>query len=135
MWQFLSGVQEYISLQGMVVRLAREKLQVLTLAIGDGANDVSMINTADVGIGISGQEGMQAVMASDFAIARFHFLEKLLLVHGHWCYNRLARFAAFMFYKSLVRFSTFIALFCLAYSFKPKKKKEKDTRLILKHHL
>ena len=86
-----------------MVRLAREKLQVLTLAIGDGANDVSMINTADVGIGISGQEGMQAVMASDFAIARFHFLEKLLLVHGHWCYNRLARFAAFMFYKSLVR--------------------------------
>lgn len=88
--------------KGMVVKLAREELQVLTLAIGDGANDVSMINMADVGVGISGQEGMQAVMASDFAIARFHFLEKLLLVHGHWCYNRLARFSAFMFYKSLM---------------------------------
>lgn len=70
---------------------------------GDGANDVSMIQTADVGVGISGQEGMQAVMASDFAIARFRFLERLLLVHGHWCYDRLARFAAVMFYKSMVR--------------------------------
>lgn len=61
-----------------------------------------MIQMADVGIGISGQEGMQAVMASDFAIARFSFLERMLLVHGHWCYNRIARFSAFMFYKSLV---------------------------------
>lgn len=69
---------------------------------GDGANDVSMIQMADVGIGISGQEGMQAVMASDFAIARFSFLERMLLVHGHWCYSRIARFSAFMFYKSLV---------------------------------
>lgn len=69
---------------------------------GDGANDVSMIQTADVGVGISGQEGMQAVMASDFAISRFCFLQKLLLVHGHWCYTRLSRFSAFMFYKSLV---------------------------------
>ena len=69
---------------------------------GDGANDVSMIQTADIGVGISGQEGMQAVMASDFAIARFRFLERLMLVHGHWCYDRLARFAGIMFYKSLV---------------------------------
>lgn len=88
--------------KGLVVKLAREELKVLTLAIGDGANDVAMIQMADVGIGISGQEGMQAVMASDFAVARFFFLERLLLVHGHWCYSRLARFAAFMFYKSLV---------------------------------
>ena len=61
-----------------------------------------MIQTADIGVGISGQEGMQAVMASDFAIARFRFLERLMLVHGHWCYDRLARFAGIMFYKSLV---------------------------------
>ena len=111
-----------------MVRLAREKLQVLTLAIGDGANDVSMINTADVGIGISGQEGMQAVMASDFAIARFHFLEKLLLVHGHWCYNRLARFAAFMFYKSLVRkFAVIAVMVCLL-------KQKEDPRFISAQH-
>ena len=77
----------------------------LTPDTGDGANDVSMIQVADIGIGISGQEGMQAVMASDFAISRFMFLQRLLLVHGHWCYCRLARFSSFMFYKSLVRHS------------------------------
>jgi len=57
---------------------------------------------ADVGIGISGQEGMQAVMASDFALPRFYMLRKLLLVHGHWCYDRLARMILFMFYKNAV---------------------------------
>ncbi|XP_025085934.1 probable phospholipid-transporting ATPase VA isoform X2 [Pomacea canaliculata] len=88
--------------KGNVVKLVRDNLNKMTLAIGDGANDVSMIQTADVGVGISGQEGMQAVMASDFAIARFRFLERLLLVHGHWCYDRLARFAAVMFYKSML---------------------------------
>ena len=70
--------------------------------VGDGANDVSMIQTADVGIGISGQEGMQAVMSSDFALARFRFLNRLLLVHGHWCYERLSRMALYMFYKNSV---------------------------------
>jgi magnesium-transporting ATPase (P-type) len=69
---------------------------------GDGANDVSMIQTADVGIGISGQEGMQAVMASDFAISRFKYLERLLLVHGHWCYDRLSRMVLYFFYKNAV---------------------------------
>lgn len=69
---------------------------------GDGANDVSMIQTADVGIGICGQEGMQAVMASDFALARFRFLRKLLLVHGHWCYDRLARMTLYMWFKNAV---------------------------------
>ncbi|XP_022321882.2 phospholipid-transporting ATPase VD-like isoform X3 [Crassostrea virginica] len=88
--------------KGSVVKLVRDKLNKLTLAIGDGANDVSMIHVADIGIGISGQEGMQAVMASDFAISRFMFLQRLLLVHGHWCYCRLARFSSFMFYKSLI---------------------------------
>nr|KAG5711610.1 hypothetical protein BaRGS_016792 [Batillaria attramentaria] len=88
--------------KGNVVKLVRDHLEKMTLAIGDGANDVSMIQTADIGVGISGQEGMQAVMASDFAIARFRFLERLLLVHGHWCYDRLAKFAGIMFYKSLI---------------------------------
>ncbi|XP_012939199.2 probable phospholipid-transporting ATPase VA, partial [Aplysia californica] len=85
-----------------VVKLVRDNLKKLTLAIGDGANDVSMIQTADIGVGISGQEGMQAVMSSDFAIARFRFLERLLLVHGHWNHDRLSKFAAIMFYKSLL---------------------------------
>ncbi|KAK6168454.1 hypothetical protein SNE40_020985 [Patella caerulea] len=88
--------------KGNVVKLVKERLKKMTLAIGDGANDVSMIQTADIGIGISGQEGMQAVMASDFAIAQFRFLLRLLLVHGHWNYFRLSNFAAIMFYKSLI---------------------------------
>ncbi|CAG5132573.1 unnamed protein product, partial [Candidula unifasciata] len=85
-----------------VVKLVQDNLKKMTLAIGDGANDVSMIQTADIGVGISGHEGMQAVMASDFSIAKFKFLERLLLVHGHWNHDRLAKFAALMFYKSLL---------------------------------
>ncbi|XP_006906543.1 probable phospholipid-transporting ATPase VB [Pteropus alecto] len=87
--------------KSMIVKLVRDKLSVMTLAIGDGANDVSMIQAADVGIGISGQEGMQAVMSSDFAISRFSHLKKLLLVHGHWCYSRLARMVVYYFYKNV----------------------------------
>lgn len=74
----------------------------MTLAIGDGANDVSMIQMADVGIAITGQEGMQAVMASDFAIGRFRFLSQLLLVHGHWCYDRITKMFLYFFYKNAV---------------------------------
>ncbi|KAG9490837.1 hypothetical protein GDO78_006263 [Eleutherodactylus coqui] len=87
--------------KSMVVKLVRDKLNVMTLSIGDGANDVSMIQCADVGIGISGQEGMQAVMSSDFAISRFKHLKKLLLVHGHWCYTRLAKMVIYFFYKNV----------------------------------
>ncbi|ODN06541.1 putative phospholipid-transporting ATPase VD [Orchesella cincta] len=83
-----------------IVSSVKDQLGMITLAIGDGANDVSMIQRADIGIGISGKEGMQAVMASDFAISKFKFLEKLLLVHGHWCYDRLARMILYFFYKN-----------------------------------
>nr|XP_020665210.1 probable phospholipid-transporting ATPase VA isoform X2 [Pogona vitticeps] len=92
--------------KGMVVKLVRDKLKTMSLAIGDGANDVSMIQVADVGVGISGPEGMQAVMASDFAIPKFRYLEKLLLVHGHWCYSRLANMVLYFFYKNAM----FVAL-------------------------
>ncbi|CAL8298624.1 unnamed protein product [Boreogadus saida] len=88
--------------KSQVVQLVRSQLSVMTLAIGDGANDVSMIQVADVGIGISGQEGMQAVMSSDFAISRFKHLRKLLLVHGHWCYSRLANMILYFFYKNVM---------------------------------
>ncbi|XP_062991168.1 phospholipid-transporting ATPase VD-like [Elgaria multicarinata webbii] len=87
--------------KGQLVKLVRKELKVMTLAIGDGANDVSMIQVADVGIGISGQEGMQAVLASDFAISQFKQLSKLLFVHGHWCYTRLANMVLYFFYKNL----------------------------------
>lgn len=83
-----------------IVKVVKEELKMRTLAIGDGANDVSMIQTADVGIGISGQEGMQAVMAADFALSRFKYLEKFLLVHGHWSYDRLSRMVLYFFYKN-----------------------------------
>uniref|UniRef100_A0A8C4HBY9 Phospholipid-transporting ATPase n=1 Tax=Dicentrarchus labrax TaxID=13489 RepID=A0A8C4HBY9_DICLA len=88
--------------KSQVVRLVRDQLGVMTLAVGDGANDVSMIQVADVGIGISGQEGMQAVMSSDFAISRFKHLSKLLLVHGHWCYSRLANMILYFIYKNVM---------------------------------
>ncbi|XP_051506137.1 phospholipid-transporting ATPase VB [Myxocyprinus asiaticus] len=84
-----------------VVKLIQKKLRVMTLAIGDGANDVNMIQAADIGIGVSGQEGMQAVMASDFAITRFKHLQRLLLVHGQWCYSRLANMVIYFFYKNV----------------------------------
>ncbi|KAH6902733.1 phospholipid-translocating ATPase [Coprinopsis sp. MPI-PUGE-AT-0042] len=74
--------------KALIVKLVKEGLGVMTLAIGDGANDVSMIQAADVGVGISGEEGVQAVNSSDYAIGQFRFLKKLLLVHGHWSYAR-----------------------------------------------
>ncbi|RCH99963.1 hypothetical protein CU098_004186 [Rhizopus stolonifer] len=85
-----------------VVRLVKKGLKVMTLAIGDGANDVSMIQEANVGIGISGVEGRQAVMASDYAIAQFRFLRKLLLVHGRWSYLRTAEMIMGFFFKNIV---------------------------------
>ncbi|EGZ28128.1 hypothetical protein PHYSODRAFT_309039 [Phytophthora sojae] len=75
---------------------------VRTLAIGDGANDVSMIQEAHVGVGISGQEGMQAVNSSDYAIAQFRFLQRLLLVHGRWNYRRMAQLVLYIFYKNIL---------------------------------
>ncbi|KAJ4753772.1 Phospholipid-transporting ATPase [Rhynchospora pubera] len=85
-----------------IVALIKNRTDDMTLAIGDGANDVSMIQMADVGIGISGQEGRQAVMASDFAMAQFRFLVPLLLVHGHWNYQRMAYMILYNFYRNAV---------------------------------
>ena len=87
--------------KALVVKLVREGLGAMCLAIGDGANDVSMIQEADIGIGISGKEGLQAVMASDYAISQFRFLTKLLLVHGRWAYVRSSELALNYFYKNI----------------------------------
>ncbi|KAK1361934.1 Phospholipid-transporting ATPase [Heracleum sosnowskyi] len=87
--------------KALVTRLVKLGTGKTTLAIGDGANDVGMLQEADIGIGISGVEGMQAVMASDIAIAQFRFLERLLLVHGHWCYRRISSMICYFFYKNL----------------------------------
>ncbi|XP_039606400.1 phospholipid-transporting ATPase IC [Polypterus senegalus] len=86
--------------KAMVVNLVKKYKKAVTLAIGDGANDVNMIKTADIGVGISGQEGMQAVMSSDYAFAQFRFLERLLLVHGRWSYIRMCKFLRYFFYKN-----------------------------------
>mmetsp|Transcript_26465 Transcript_26465/g.82638 ORF Transcript_26465/g.82638 Transcript_26465/m.82638 type:complete len:1298 (+) Transcript_26465:325-4218(+) len=78
------------------------KPKPVTLAIGDGANDVGMIQKAQVGVGIAGLEGQQAVNASDFAIAQFRFLKRLLLVHGRWNYRRMSVVILYSFYKNFV---------------------------------
>ncbi|XP_037401674.1 phospholipid-transporting ATPase IC [Pygocentrus nattereri] len=83
-----------------VVSLVKRYKNAVTLSIGDGANDVNMIKTADIGVGISGQEGMQAVMSSDYAFAQFRYLQRLLLVHGRWSYIRMCKFLRFFFYKN-----------------------------------
>ncbi|KAG4137265.1 hypothetical protein ERO13_D07G061100v2 [Gossypium hirsutum] len=88
--------------KALVTRLVKTKTGSTTLAIGDGANDVGMLQEADIGVGISGVEGMQAVMSSDIAIAQFRFLERLLLVHGHWCYRRISSMICYFFYKNIV---------------------------------
>jgi magnesium-transporting ATPase (P-type) len=86
--------------KAMVVALMKRYKNAVTLAIGDGANDVSMIKEAHIGVGISGQEGMQAVLASDYSIAQFKYLERLLLVHGRWSYYRMCKFLRYFFYKN-----------------------------------
>ncbi|ODQ59812.1 hypothetical protein WICANDRAFT_30420 [Wickerhamomyces anomalus NRRL Y-366-8] len=84
-----------------VVKLVRDALDVMTLSIGDGANDVAMIQTANVGVGIVGEEGRQAAMSSDYAIGQFKFLTRLVLVHGRWSYKRLAEMIPSFFYKNI----------------------------------
>ena len=74
----------------------------MTLAIGDGGNDVNMIQRADIGVGIFGKEGNQAAFASDYAIGQFSFLWRLMFVHGRWSYLRTTNFINFFFYKNLV---------------------------------
>lgn len=85
-----------------VVKVVTENLGVMSLAIGDGANDVAMIQAANVGVGIAGQEGRQAVMSSDYAVGQFRHLTRLMLVHGRWSYKRLAEMVPCFFYKNVV---------------------------------
>ncbi|KAJ3293771.1 hypothetical protein HK104_004206 [Borealophlyctis nickersoniae] len=88
--------------KALVVKLVKKNVAgCVTLAIGDGANDVSMIQAAHVGIGISGMEGLQAARAADFAIAQFRFLRKLLLAHGAWAYARMSKLVLYSFYKNI----------------------------------
>lgn len=84
-----------------VVKMVKDSLEVMTLAIGDGSNDVAMIQAADVGVGIAGEEGRQAAMSSDYALGQFRFLARLLLTHGRWSYRRFAEMIPCFFYKNI----------------------------------
>lgn len=86
---------------GLVHAVRRRTRAGITLAIGDGANDIAMIQEAHVGIGITGKEGLQAARTSDYSVAQFRFLAKLVLVHGRWNYGRCARYTVATFWKEM----------------------------------
>ncbi|KAJ6250449.1 putative phospholipid-transporting atpase [Anaeramoeba flamelloides] len=88
--------------KSQVVDMVHKYSQKVTLAIGDGANDVSMIRTANIGIGLVSKEGNQAVRVSDFSLARFKHLKRLICVHGRYCYLRLQEVVLYSFYKNVV---------------------------------
>ncbi|KAJ5339437.1 hypothetical protein N7452_006165 [Penicillium brevicompactum] len=92
--------------KALVVKLVKRHKKALLLAIGDGANDVSMIQAAHVGVGISGVEGLQAARSADVAIGQFRFLRKLLLVHGAWSYSRISRVILYSYYKNITLYMT-----------------------------
>lgn len=105
--EFADSVSRVSPLQkALVVKLVKRHLKALLLAIGDGANDVSMIQAAHVGVGISGVEGLQAARSADVAIGQFRFLRKLLLVHGAWSYQRISRVILYSFYKNITLYMT-----------------------------
>ncbi|KAF2025190.1 phospholipid-translocating P-type ATPase [Setomelanomma holmii] len=95
------------SQKAMLVKSIRKRVKKsITLAIGDGANDIAMIQEAHVGIGITGKEGLQAARTSDYSIAQFRFLVKLLLVHGRWNYIRTCKYTVGTFWKEMLFYLT-----------------------------
>lgn len=90
----------------LVQSIRRNVNNAITLAIGDGANDIAMIQEAHVGIGITGKEGLQAARCSDYSIAQFRFLAKLLLVHGRWNYIRTCKYTLSTFWKETLFYLT-----------------------------
>ncbi|KAI1484867.1 hypothetical protein F5X96DRAFT_399605 [Biscogniauxia mediterranea] len=87
---------------GLVKSIRETVPSSLTLAIGDGANDIAMIQASHVGIGISGREGLQAARVADYSIAQFRFLQRLLFVHGRWMYLRTSKYILATFWKEVV---------------------------------
>lgn len=90
----------------LVQSIRTQVKDAITLAIGDGANDIAMIQEAHVGIGITGKEGLQAARISDYSIAQFRFLLKLLLVHGRWNYMRVCKYTLGTFWKEMLFYLT-----------------------------
>lgn len=85
-----------------IVRLINTNTTKRTCAIGDGGNDVSMIQMAHLGIGVVGKEGMQASLAADFSITQFKHIVRLLLWHGRNSYKRTAKLAHFVIHRGLI---------------------------------
>jgi phospholipid-translocating ATPase len=95
------------SQKAKLVKAIRHRVKnSVTLAIGDGANDIAMIQEAHVGIGLTGKEGLQAARTSDYSIAQFRFLTKLLLVHGRWNYIRTCKYVVGTFWKEMLFYLT-----------------------------
>ncbi|KAG0792196.1 hypothetical protein G6F22_005934 [Rhizopus arrhizus] len=92
--------------KALVVKCVKKYDTSILLAIGDGANDVSMIQAAHVGVGISGVEGLQAARSADFSISQFRFLQRLLLIHGAWAYQRMSKMIFYYFYKNVTLYLT-----------------------------
>ncbi|KAF5370921.1 hypothetical protein D9615_009819 [Tricholomella constricta] len=112
--------------KALTVKLVKDGRNAMTLSIGDGANDVAMIQEANIGCGLFGLEGSQAAMSADYAFGQFRFLTKLLLVHGRWSYQRVADMHSNFFYKNVVwtfamfwylPFNTFDATYLYQYTF------------------
>ena len=101
--------------KSLVVALVKKYLNKITLAIGDGANDVSMIQEAHIGVGIMGKEGSQAARTSDISINEFKALQQLLLVHGIWNHHRISKLVLFFFYKNITLYLTQFWFACTNY--------------------
>ncbi|KAI0651082.1 aminophospholipid-transporting P-type ATPase [Trametes meyenii] len=101
-----------------VARLIRKHTKKRVCCIGDGGNDVSMIQAADVGVGIVGKEGKQASLAADFSVTQFSHLTKLLLWHGRNSYRRSAKLAQFVIHRGLI-ISVMQAVFSSIFYFAP----------------
>ncbi|KAL2855407.1 hypothetical protein BJY01DRAFT_204098 [Aspergillus pseudoustus] len=102
-----------------VADLIRHHTKKRVCCIGDGGNDVSMIQAADVGIGIVGKEGRQASLAADFSITQFHHITKLLVWHGRNSYKRSAKLAQFIMHRGLI-ISACQTMYSIASHFDPK---------------
>ncbi|CAI9154853.1 unnamed protein product [Rangifer tarandus platyrhynchus] len=102
--------------KAQIVRLLQERTGRLTCAVGDGGNDVSMIQESDCGVGVEGKEGKQASLAADFSITQFRHLGRLLMVHGRNSYKRSAALSQFVIHRSLC-ISTMQAVFSSVFYF------------------
>lgn len=99
--------------KAQIVKCVKDNTPHVCLSIGDGANDVTMIQTADIGVGIFGREGTQAARAADYAIRQFKDLRRLVMIHGRYSMVRNSLLIKVSFFKNIAVFITqfFFAFF------------------------